>query len=157
MRAMFLLVFLCMVNVSAQEKLTRRYGFDASPAFYPQKTPDETLRSVVKAVENERFDYLLAQLADPQYVDQTIAQYKSLFLMGGDQAKTVLAFDRLVKETGRYFLEDPTLLKELRVFAKKADWQVKDDQAVGVVKTIQGRKVFLKKFEDRWFLENRQQ
>jgi hypothetical protein len=142
---------------SAQDKLGSRYGLDSLPAFYPQKTPHEAVESAVKAVVNQRFDYLLAQLAEPDYVDRTVAQYMTLYRKGGEQAKRILAFDRLVEETRRYFLEDPTLVKELRLFARKAEWDVKEDQATATLKSIQGRKVFMKKLEDRWFLENRQQ
>jgi hypothetical protein len=141
--AAFLSLFL-LAPALGQEKLAKRYGFEANTDFYPQKTPQEALASAVKTIENKRVDYLLAQLADPKYVDD-------------DAVRTFLAFDRLVKETGEYYLEDPTMLKELRLFVKEGEWESGETQASAAVKTIQGRKVFLKKVEDRWFLENRQQ
>jgi hypothetical protein len=140
-----------------QGKLSRRHGFDADRNFYSQKTPQESLLSITRAIESERIDYLLAQLADPRFVDEAVADYKGSIRQGDDKAKLFLAFDRLVNETRQYLLEDPTLLKELRRFAKEADWQANETQAVGTLKSIQGRKVFLHKYEDRWFLENKQQ
>jgi hypothetical protein len=145
--------------VAAQEpaKLNKRYGLDVNLNSYPQKTPQEALLSIGKAVENKRMDYLMAHLADPRFVDESVANYQSVMTKGGDKAKRFLAFDRLVSETTQYFLEDPTLIRELRRFGKEAEWETMDNQAVGTLKAIQGRKVFLRKHEDRWFLENRQQ
>lgn len=148
------------VAVSAQngDKLAKRYGFDSNPAFYPQDTPKKALQSVVKAIESKRINYLLAQLADPQFVDEAVAEFKIQVPKGSDEAKTFLAFDRLVEETSAYFLDDPTILRELRVFAKEAQDEGKDESPfIGTAPSIQGRKVYLKKLEGRWFLENRQQ
>jgi len=152
-------LFFLAGGVWSQEgsKLGKRYGFDVNVPFYPQKTPQEALLSISKASDNNRVDYLLAHLADPRFVDETVARYKDSVPQGSEKAKVFLAFDRLVKETGQYFLEDPSLLKELRRFAKEGEWEINDNQAVGSLKSIQGRKVFLRKLEDRWFLENKQQ
>jgi hypothetical protein len=155
---------LCLVVLAAsfvwgqdQSKLNKRYGFDVNLELYPQKTPQEALLSVGKAVENKRVDYLLAHLADPRFVDETVAAYIGSIRQGSEQAKRFLAFDRLVRETTQYFLEDPTLIKELRRFGSEAEWETNDSGAVGTLKSVQGRKVFLRKHEDRCFLENRQQ
>jgi hypothetical protein len=155
----FLAVFFLLPCASAQDqdKLAKRYGFDVNLTFYPQKTPQEAILSVVKAAQNKRIDYLLAHLADPRFVDDTVAEYKNSVLKGSGQVKTFLAFDRLVTETRDYFLEDPTLLKGLRLFGKEAEFDATETQATGTLKTIQGRKVFLRKLGDRWFLENKQQ
>jgi hypothetical protein len=145
-----------LVGAQDQNKLSKRYGFDVNLDLYPQKTPQETLLSIARAVENKRVDYLLAHLADPRFVDESVAAYRNT-IRGSDQAKLFLAFDRLVSETTQYFLEDPTLIKELRRFGKEAEWEANETQGAGTLKTVQGRKVFLRKYEDRWFLENRQQ
>ena len=39
---------------------------------YPQATAKEALASVLKAVEAKRIDYLVAQLADPAYIDDRV-------------------------------------------------------------------------------------
>jgi hypothetical protein len=108
-------------------------------------------------VDNKRVDYLLAHLADPRFVDDAVAANMNAIPQGSEQAKRFLAFDRLVSETTHYFLEDPSLIKELRRFGKEAQWQINEDSAVGTLKAVQGRQVFLRKHEGRWFLENRQQ
>jgi hypothetical protein len=138
-------------------RLDMRYGFQSNQAFYSQKTPEDAVLSVVKAVENKRVDYLLAQLAEPQFVDDTMEEYRRAIPKGGDKAKTILAFERFVKETTEYFLEDPSLVRELRQFAKDGQWKAEGDKAVGSLKNLQNRRVFLRKVEERWFLENRQQ
>ncbi len=138
-------------------KLAKRFGFDANTDAYPQATPKDTIESLVKAFDNRRVDYLLAQLADPRFVDETVASYKTAIRQGDDKSRLFLAFDRLVTETTQYFLDDPTLVKELRRFAKEAEWQGNDAETVGTLRSVQGRKVFLRKIEARWFLENRQQ
>src|SRR5262245_40416034 len=83
----------------AQTNLSKRYGFDQNPEFYPQKTPQETLSSISKAAQANRVDYLLAQLADPRFVDDTVTAYKNSMTQGDEKSRLFLAFDRLVAET----------------------------------------------------------
>jgi hypothetical protein len=113
------------------------------------------MQSIVRALDAGRIDYLVAHLADPQFIDPRIEEYKA-FYKGGDAGRVVLAFERLVRETGLHFREDPVLIKELRQFSKDTNWEMKDDEAVGTIKGSP-RRVYLKKIENRWFLENRQQ
>jgi hypothetical protein len=147
-----------MVASHAQEpdKLAKRYGFEVNATVYPQESPLKALASVVKAIQNGRIDYLLAQLADPQFVDRRVGEYKTQ-LVGSEDAKTILAFQRLAKETADHFREDPLLVKEMQRFvrAEKEAWEVDEDKATAKLKELPGRAVFLKKIQERWFLENR--
>ena len=156
-----LLLLLPALVATAQDdekkKEPPRYGFDYNPTLFPQKAPKELMASVIKAIDIQRVDYLLAQLADPKFVDAQVGDYKALFPKAKDEARTFLAFDKLVGETVQYFTSDPILVKELRRFAREADWDVNEDAAVGTVKDVAARKVFLKRVGERWFLENRQQ
>lgn len=138
-------------------KLAKRFGFEVNLLQFPQKAPKEALQSAVKALESKRTNYLIAQIADPRYVDGVIVEYKKFFQKGPDDAKAFLAFDRLVREVNGYYVEDPQLLTELRRFAKEGEWETMDDKASASVKALPGRKVFMRKLEGRWFLENRQQ
>ena len=135
----------------------RRYRVDLAAAQFPQAAPDEALKSIVKAVDGQRIDYLLAQLADPAYVDRKVNEYKALIDKGPEDAKVLLAFDRLVRETRQHFDTDPLLVRELRAFAKDGMWNVEDAAATGTAKAVPAHKVFMKRIGDRWFLENRQQ
>lgn len=135
-----------------------RYGFDYNPTLYPQKTPKETMASIVKAIDTKRVDYLLAQLADPKFVDGQVAQYRSLFPNGTEAARTFLAFEKVTGATVQHLLADPILVKEMRLFARDAAWEEKEDNtSVGTLKDVPARKVFLKRIGERWYLENRQQ
>ncbi len=140
----------------AAPKLEKRYGYTYEPTLFSQKTPEEALQSIVKAIDTRRVDYLLAHLADPKFVDERVKEYLP-FQKGTDEAKKIFAFDRLIRETVVHFQEDPILVKELRLYLKDADWDVKEDIASGTLKTPSPRKVFFRKLEERWFLENRQQ
>ena len=108
-----------------------RYGFEASPILYPQATPKETIASVVKAIDAQRVDYMLAQLADPKFVDTQVAEYRRLFPNSKGDAQEFFAFDKLVNETVAYYLSDPILLRELRLFARDGVWEMADDAATG--------------------------
>jgi hypothetical protein len=156
-----ILILCCALSVAQDEPKPKqtppRFGFDADGLTYPQKTPKEAMASIVKALDRKRVDYLLAQLTDPAYVDYWVNRYKQDFTAGKEEGRRLLAFDRLVRETGQYFENDPLIHQELRVFDKKAEWKDEDNLAVGTTGAVPARKVFLKKIGDRWFLENRQQ
>jgi hypothetical protein len=114
------------------------------------------MTSIAKAIDRKRVDYLLAQMADPNYVDYWVERYKEDYPDKKELGKRLLAFDRLVRETSEYFQNDPLIVRDLRVFAKEAKWEEKDDVATGTVESIPARKVFLKKIGDRWYLKNEQ-
>ena len=136
--------------------LNLRFGLDVNLIRYPQKTPQEAVQSAVKAIFDQRFDYLLAHIADPTYVDAKVEKYR-LALPGKKEAATTrLAFQQLVKETTVFFFEDAERIAELGLFGKEAEWKIDEDSAVGSLKKLPGRQVFLSRMEDRWFLENRQ-
>ncbi len=140
---------------AAPSKLAERYNIKVNQEFYPQQMPQEALKSIVKAVQNNRVGYLMAHLADPAFVDAKVDAYRSSF-PGKEEARALLAFSRLVRETEEHFRNDPGLLKELRQFATDGEWKTEDATASATVKGIFGRSLFMKKVEDRWFLENRQ-
>jgi hypothetical protein len=146
--------------VAAQEepalKLDKRYGYLHEPILFPQKTPQEAMQAIIRAIDHNKIDYLLAHLADPKFVDSRVGEYAA-FQKGSEQAKTIVAFERLVRETALHFREDPVLVKELRLYAKEGAWEVQEAVAIGTLKTGTSRRVFFRKLEERWFLENKQQ
>ena len=158
--AIVLIVGYALVSLYAQDvqkKAPVRFGFDVDELTFPQKSPDEAMKSIAKALDRKKTDYLLAHIADPLYVDYWINQYKKDFTKGTEKGKELLAFDRLVAETNLYFQNDPLIIRDLRVFSREAKWEEKDDLAIGAVESIPARKVYLRKMGDRWFLENKQQ
>jgi hypothetical protein len=174
-------------NLSAQEpaKFLTRYNIEFNPINFPQKTPPEAMKSIAKAMENGRFDYMLAHLTDPKYVDPRVADYQAIIVPKDeiqreedeiarepdakkrkakmiekerkDKARVVVAFNRLVVETRKNFEEDPILLKEIRLLAKSGEWEVDNEKAVGTLKNVTPRRIVLRKREDRWFVEEKSQ
>lgn len=122
----------------------KRYGLEADLHAYPQKTPQETLASVLTAIARQRFDYMLAHLADPQFVDERVKR------LNGN-------FDEVVKETTTKLTANPETVKDLWSILKEGEWEVRETTAAAQVKNLKDRRVFLRKFQGRWFLENRQQ
>ena len=58
----------CAPYIPAQEtNAATRFGVASDFSSYPQATPKEALSSVLKAIDNKRIDYLLAQLSDPLF------------------------------------------------------------------------------------------
>src|SRR5262249_15157462 len=100
--------------------------------------------SVIRAMEAPNIDYLMAHLADPEYVDERLKQHYR-----GE-------FDQLVKEATVKLRDDPGAVRELQRFLKEGDWQTDEKTASVRLKAVPDRQVFLRKIDARWFLENRQ-
>jgi hypothetical protein len=167
MKSRMILTFVILALAAhAQEregpKLQYRYGFSFNDA-YSQKTPQETMRSIVKAFDNNRYDYFAAQLIDPEFVDSKVRELKKEFPTVKEESKTLLAFDRVLKQIREHFRDDPVLEREIRFFARETAvkdvpapvWEIAGDSAVGTWKGSP-RKIHMKRIEDRWFMENRQ-
>lgn len=139
-----ILVVLAGLASAADEPVARagkRYGIAADRKAYPQTTPKEALASVVKAGAAGRFDYLLAHLADPAFVDEQVKRAHS-----GDFAAAVAdARARL----------DPSAVKLLRRFLKDGEWSIGKSEAVVRLEDVADRCVRLRQQGGRWFLEHR--
>src|SRR3954452_20231951 len=165
-------------GLSAQEpaKLSTRYNIEFNPINYPQKTPQDAMKSIAKALESGRLDYLLAHLADPKFVDPRVNEYLGLVVSKEelqreeddiaresepkkrkakvlekerkDQARVVVAFNRLVVETRKHLDEDPVLLKEIRKIIKSGEWKIDDKKAIGTLKNVTPRRLVFRKRED---------
>src|ERR1017187_1614586 len=85
--------------LDGKKKEPRRYGFDYDDITFAQKTPAEAMASIAKAIDRQRIDYLLAQMADPNYVDYWVERYRVDYPDKKEAAQRLLAFDRLVRET----------------------------------------------------------
>ena len=151
-----------VVGVEAQTgdkgKTLQRYGLDQDAKRFPQSNPKEALGSILKAIGDKRFDYLLAHLADPAFVDKRAAQIATNLSPKTSEAdKKSQAFNKLVERTAESFDEDPTKLKELQRFLKDGEWDEGEGEAVAKLKGVTARKVFMKKLPpDRWVLQDRE-
>jgi hypothetical protein len=163
----------------------RRYNIDYNPISYPHKTPQEGLKAVVKAIDSGSYEYMLAHLVDPKFVDTRVAEYFTMLFpkdllrkedetialaedplmrkrleIGKDRRlieRQVIAFARLAKETRSHFSEDPVLLRELRLMARDGEWDADETKGTCSLKAVTPRKAFFKAREGRWFMEERQQ
>jgi hypothetical protein len=118
-----------------------RHGISPDLKAYPQGSAKETLASVLKAIDAGRIDYLLAQLADPAWVDVRVAR-----LYGGSFAEQV--------EDTRARL-DPATVKLLRRFLKEGEWTADKDQESVRLKDVSDMGVFFCRKGARWYLEHR--
>jgi hypothetical protein len=116
-----------------------RYDIAADVKTYPQGTAKETLASLLKAVEAKRVDYVVAQLADPSFVDDRVKR-----LYGG-------RFIEQVEDTRARL--DPLTIKQLQRFLKDGEWQ-EDKERVTVRLKDAEQRLHFKKSEGRWFMEN---
>jgi len=140
-----------------KSKEVKRFGILLDSEQFPQKTPKEALTSLTKAINTKQIDYLLAFLADPKFVDGKIDMLKKQFNPSAkEEARAFLAFERLVKLTTEHFIEDPGKVKDLQRFAKEGEWQSDEKLAIGTLKKLPTRKVFMRKIEGRWVLEDRE-
>jgi hypothetical protein len=142
---------------AGKDKTVKHFGIDLNLERYPQNTPKEALASVLKTLDDSRVDYLLAHLADPEFVEAKLKIYRTQLPPSvKPEAREVLAFQRLVKVTTEHFRDDPTRVKELQRFAKDGEWQADDAKASVSLKANPARKVFLKKVQGRWVMEDRE-
>jgi hypothetical protein len=116
-----------------------RYRVAADLKTYPQDTAKEAFAAVLKAIENKRIDYLLAQLADPDWVDGRVKAYAD-------------GFEELVKETTAKL--DPPAVKRLGRFLKDGEFETLDSTVVVRLKDVKDRVVRLRRADGRWYLQS---
>jgi hypothetical protein len=116
-----------------------RYGIAPDLGTYPQATARQTLESLLKAVESKRVDYVVAQLADPAFVDDRVKR-----LYGG-------RFEEQVEDTRARL--DPLTIKHLQRFLKHGSWQ-EGDARVSVRLEGEQRCLYFRKDKGRWFMEH---
>jgi hypothetical protein len=119
----------------------QRYGIDADLETYPQSDAKAALASVLKAIDNKKIDYLLAQLSDPQWVDNRV------------QKTHEGKFEECVKETTQLLMNDPGTVDQLRRFLREGMWGGDETEARVSLKDVPDQ-VFLRKIENRWYLKN---
>jgi hypothetical protein len=120
-----------------------RYGVEADLEVFPQDSAKAALASAVRAIDARRFNYLAAQLAEPDAVDKRVQELDG-------------KFERFVKLVSDRYNADPQTLRELRRFASEGEFNESGDAATVSLKDIKGRQIFLRKIGGRWFLEDKQ-
>src|SRR5262245_21618246 len=88
MRPVFTLVAgLALASAAAaHDTVPPRFDVLYNPDLYKQQTPQDTVRSVLTAIDRDRYDYIVAHLLDPAFVDARLAATRSYFeRVGADQ------------------------------------------------------------------------
>src|SRR5262245_30553229 len=129
-----------------KDKSGKRYLIAPNLELYPQDTPENALASAIKAIQEKKFDYLLAQLTDPEFVDRQVQQHAEARKshQGSEKLKEVAAFDEFVKEVTTHLTEDPTLLKDLKRIAK-GEWERGDTTASAATKENKDKRAYFRK------------
>jgi hypothetical protein len=122
--------------------LNPRYSLEFDIDGYRQDTPKETLASVIKAIEQKKVDYLLAHLADPLFVEARVAEVHKG------------SFPAMVQETLAKLRDDPESIALLRRFLNEGQFDNEDMEGRATLKGAKDR-LYFKRYETRWFLENR--
>ena len=136
-----LLLLVLAVPASLAAQSPKRYGVAADAKTFPQATAKEALASVLAAVEAKKFDYLVAHLADPAFVD--------------DRVKRLYAgkFEEQVEDTRTRL--DAATVKQLGKFLKDGKWTVDKTSAIVQLDGVTDRVVRLVGKDGSWFLSHR--
>lgn len=154
--ALWLLISLGLAHVQSQigDRQFQRYKVPRDLKRYPQTTPKKALESVVKAIVTGDFDYLVAQLADPLYVDEKVLEYKKS-IRGPAKARELVAFDKFARDVKKHLRDDPSLARTLRRLHKEGEWEEGRQRAIVRLPGVRSTGAYFVNIEDRWFLENR--
>jgi hypothetical protein len=136
-------ILLIAGTLAFAQGVKKRYGVELDRENFPQDSPKEALDSIVKAIQMKKIDYLVAHLADPEFVDQRVKE-----VHGG-------RFEDLVRETTSQLIDNPDTVKIFRRFLKEGKWEGEKGAAASA--KVNGVKdtLYFRKVDDRWFLENR--
>ena len=141
----FALGFLVVALATAQDKKadapTARYGVAADLETYPQVSAKQALASVAKALERKRVEYVLAHLANPEFVDESVQR------LGGK-------FDELVREVGTHLADNPKETQAFFRLLKEGNVEETGTSAKATHKDIPGRQIALTQKGGRWFMNN---
>lgn len=142
--AIGILGFVSRADTLAQQakEPPKRFGIEADLENYPQADAKTAFASVLKAIDNKKIDYLLAQLSDPQWVDERVQK-----IHGGK-------FEEAVKETTQLLTQEPATMEELRRFLREGTWGGDDTEARVSLKDVPDHQVSFRKIETRWYLKN---
>ena len=137
-----LLTTLAAASLLAQQRVEKvnlelRYGIPAKVALYPQRDPQETVRSVIRATRAGEISYMLAQLISPSQVDEKLDGNRAA--LGKLAAKATSA-------------KSKKMIAALEQQLKSGTWTVERDLAWS---RVDGLPVLsLEKIGDRWFMHN---
>jgi hypothetical protein len=169
---------IAIASLHAQD-VPPRFDVIYNADFYKQDSPQEALKASLGAISRDRYDYLLAHLIDPAFVDARLASTQTYFeriaaeQIGATAAgKTLNAaeFQARVREVAmrmnikqlgeqirQKLLDEPENLKDLKRFAREGQFQEAGDTATAAIKDVKDGALYFKKVGGRWFLDNKKE
>ncbi|HKB05222.1 MAG TPA: hypothetical protein VKD90_23560 [Gemmataceae bacterium] len=170
-------LLLAGVAAAQPDGVPARFDVIHNPDVYFQDTPQRTLNAVLDALSRDRYDYVVAHLLDPAFVDARLGATQSYFeRVAADQlaptlaASTLRAADLdarvrtvglrlnvqdLIRQIRRKQADEPENLRDLRRIARDGQFQTAGETATATLPDAKDRALYFKKVGDRWFLENR--
>lgn len=135
------LLLLLSINLIAckcilPDPVITRYGVKNDLKMFPQDNPRMTLRSIIKAIELKRFDYLLAHLIYPDLIK---------IELGSD------SFENLVLHTRENFTSGKKNADKLREFLKDGILVYFGRQAA-VIRLQDGSQIQFMEEDDLWYM-----
>ena len=129
-----------MTSPAQAVKESGRYGIALDEASYPQNTPENLRVSLLKALNADKIEYLLAHLAHPLFIDKNVREvHEGNF--SGQVAET--------REKLKKGLKSPleTLLKDGKLEASEKSASIKDP-------TLKDFIINMKLENNKWYMEN---
>ena len=140
MRVLPLMLLLFVLPASLLAQAENRHGIAADAKTYPQATAKEALASVLRAVKDKRFDYLVAHLAEPDFVDERVKR-----VYGGKVAEQVADTRARL---------DPATVKQLGKFLEDGKWTIDKTSALVQLEGVKDRVVRLVSKGGTWYLSH---
>jgi hypothetical protein len=111
-----------------------RFGIPPLSGLYPQTSPKAALESAIKAIDKERFDYVVAHLLDESFVESRVA-IRARELMPGVESDLRAKRERQRQDPGNVPAEEK-LSMEPRAFAAAVDAEARARAFKQVVKDV---------------------
>lgn len=143
MIVLFMMVNLATIqnHIQAQAvKESGRYGIAVDEATFPQNSPENLRKSLLKALESDKIDYMLAHLAHPAFIEKNVREVHE-----GDFSKQVSETKEKLKNGLKTPLE--TLLKTGKLESSEKAGTIKDPGLKDFV-------IHMKLENNKWYMEN---
>lgn len=143
MIVLFMMVNLVTIqnHIQAQAvKESGRYGIPIDEAAFPQNSPENLRKSLLKALESDKIDYMLAHLAHPAFIEKNVREVHE-----GDFSKQVSETKEKLKNGLKTPLE--TLLKKGKLESSEKAGTIKDP-------TLKDFVIHMKLENNKWYMEN---
>jgi hypothetical protein len=143
MIVLFMMVNLATIqnHIQAQAvKESGRYGIAVDEATFPQNSPENLRKSLLKALESDKIDYMLAHLAHPAFIEKNVREVHE-----GDFSKQVSETKEKLKNGLKTPLE--TLLKTGKLEYSEKAGTIKDPGLKDFV-------IHMKLENNKWYMEN---